>query len=61
MPREDDTEEALAQRLRDYHEKTNPVLEVFGRKEYVVTVDARGSKQEVQREIRKALGLPLDA
>jgi adenylate kinase len=61
VPREDDTEEALAQRLRDYHEKTNPVLEVFGRKEYVVTIDARGSKQDVQRELRKALGLPLDA
>jgi adenylate kinase len=59
VPREDDTEEALAQRLRDYHEKTNPVLEVFGRKEYVATIDARGSKDEVQREIRKALGLPL--
>jgi adenylate kinase len=61
VPREDDTEEALAQRVRDYHEKTNPVLEVFGRKEYVVTIDARGSKQDVQRELRKALGLPLDA
>jgi adenylate kinase len=60
VPREDDTEEALAQRVRDYHEKTNPVLEVFGRKEYVVTIDARGSKDEVQREVRKALGLPPD-
>src|SRR5215211_5435750 len=27
VAREDDTEEALAERLRDYHEKTNPVLE----------------------------------
>src|SRR5204863_3240196 len=26
VPREDDTEEALATRLREYHEKTNPVL-----------------------------------
>src|SRR5215469_7606314 len=34
------TEEALAVRLRDYHEKTNPVLELFARKEYVITVDA---------------------
>ena len=36
--REDDTEEALAVRLREYHEKTNPVLEIFRRKEYVITV-----------------------
>ena len=56
--REDDTEEALAVRLREYHEKTDPVLELFARKEYVVTVDARRSKEEVQQEIREALHLP---
>jgi adenylate kinase len=56
--REDDTEEALAVRLRDYHQKTNPVLDIFRRKEYVVSVDARGSKDEVQQAIRKDLGLP---
>jgi len=34
------------------------VLEIFRRKEYVVTVDTRGDKEDVQDEIRKALGLP---
>src|SRR5690606_14539042 len=34
--RSDDTEEALANRLRDYHDKTDPVLELFRRKEFVV-------------------------
>jgi adenylate kinase len=58
VTREDDTEAALAVRLREYHEKTNPVLEIFRRKEYVVTVDARPPKQEVQQEIRKQLDLP---
>src|ERR1700716_1005631 len=29
ITREDDTEEALAVRLRDYHDQTNPVLEIF--------------------------------
>jgi adenylate kinase len=56
--REDDTEEALAVRLREYHEKTNPVLAIFRRKEYVVTVDARPSPEEIQQEIRKRLNLP---
>src|ERR1700761_8896063 len=51
--REDDTEEALAVRLREYHEKTNPVLDIFRRKEYVVTVDARPDRETVQQEIRK--------
>jgi hypothetical protein len=46
--REDDTEEALAVRLREYHEKTNPVLEIFRRKEYVITVDSRPVQQARQ-------------
>jgi len=58
VTREDDTEEALAVRLREYHEKTNPVLEIFRRKEYVVTVDARPPREQIQREIRKQLDLP---
>jgi adenylate kinase len=56
--REDDTEEALAVRLREYHEKTNPVLEIFRRKEYVITVDSRPAQQQVQQAIRDKLGLP---
>jgi adenylate kinase len=55
--REDDTEEALAVRLREYHEKTNPVLDIFRRKEYVVMVDTRPPKEQVQQTIRDKLGL----
>ena len=58
VKREDDTEEALAVRLREYHSKTNPVLDIFRRKEYVVTIDATKSKEEVQQAIRAALHLP---
>jgi len=58
VTREDDTEEALAARLRDYHEKTDPVLDLFRRKECVVTVDARPDKATVQQVIRQQLGLP---
>jgi adenylate kinase len=56
--REDDNEAALAVRLKDYHEKTNPVLDLFRRKEYVITVDAQPGAQEIQQEIRRQLGLP---
>src|SRR5690349_4879704 len=55
VAREDDTEEALATRLREYHAKTDPILELFARKEFVVTVDARPDKATVQREIRDRL------
>jgi adenylate kinase len=58
VTREDDTEEALAVRLRDYHEYTNPALDLFRRKEYVITVDARPAPEVVQRTIRQRLGLP---
>ena len=58
VTREDDTEQALAVRLAEYHEKTNPVLEIFRRKEYVVTVDARPAPELIRQEIRKHLDLP---
>jgi adenylate kinase len=58
VPREDDTEAALAVRLREYHEKTNPVLAIFGRKEYVATIDAAPGREQIQQEIRARLGLP---
>jgi adenylate kinase len=58
ITREDDTEEALAVRLRDYHDQTNPVLEIFRRKEYVYTADARPAPEVIQQQIRERLGLP---
>jgi adenylate kinase len=58
VAREDDTEEALAVRLRDYHEKTDPVLDLFRRKEYVAVIDATASKNEIQQVIRDKFGLP---
>ena len=56
--RDDDTEQALEVRLREFHEKTRPVLELFRQKETVVTVDAMPSREDVQQEIRSRLGLP---
>ncbi|MFI6480051.1 adenylate kinase family protein [Nonomuraea sp. NPDC050663] len=57
VQRADDTEEALAERLRIYDEKTNPILDLLRRKEYVFTVDAAQSVDEVQTSIREKLGL----
>ena len=58
VTRDDDTPEALAARLRDYYEKTRPVLQLFRRKEVVHDVDAQPSTEEVQAAIRTTLGLP---
>jgi adenylate kinase len=56
--REDDTAEALAARLRDYHLKTNPVLDLFRRKEFVVSIDARPDRARVFQVITQKLNLP---
>jgi adenylate kinase len=57
VARADDTHEALRARLADYHEKTEPILELFRRKELVVAVDGTRGVDEVQAEIRSRLGL----
>ncbi|MFI6734774.1 adenylate kinase family protein [Nonomuraea sp. NPDC050451] len=58
VTRADDTPDALARRLRDYHSKIDPVVELFRGKEYVMTVDAREDKATVQRTIRTRFNLP---
>jgi adenylate kinase len=56
--RDDDNPEALAVRLKEYREKTKPVIEIFQRKEFVVTIDATRSIPEVQASIRDHFHLP---
>jgi adenylate kinase len=57
VARDDDTPEATRQRLHDYHTATAPILELFGGKELVVTVDGTRAIMEVQTDIRGRLGL----
>lgn len=61
VTRPDDTPDALAARLADYHEKTRPIIELFDAKETVAHIDATHSVDDVQREIRERFGLPLPA
>jgi adenylate kinase len=58
VARADDTPEAVQGRLADYHAKTKPILDVFRKKELVISVDGSRSVDEIQREIRSRLGLP---
>jgi adenylate kinase len=57
VARADDTPQAVQGRLRDYHEKTRPVLDLFRAKEVIVAVDATGSAAQVQAAICAQLGL----
>jgi adenylate kinase len=56
VARADDTPAAIEGRLRDYHDKTRPVLELFRAKEVVVAVDATGPAAQVQAAIHDQLG-----
>jgi len=58
LAREDDTPEALEVRIGEYHRRTKPVLDLFRRKEYVVSVDATRSRHEVFAAILERLRLP---
>jgi adenylate kinase len=57
IAREDDTKEALATRLANYHAQTQPILELFERKEFVARIDASRPVEQVQDDVRAALGL----
>jgi adenylate kinase len=55
IARSDDTPEAVQARLQDYHTKTQPILELFRRKELVVIVDGTRPADEVQKDLRRLL------
>lgn len=55
ISRPDDTPEAIADRLQDYHTKTEPVLDLFRQKELVLDIDGRMSPEEIHHEIRSRL------
>jgi adenylate kinase len=59
VSRDDDTEESIRTRLADFHAKTKPVLDLFARKELIITVDGTQDIEKVQAQIRGKLGLPV--
>jgi len=61
VTRADDSEAVIQKRLDDYHAKTVPTLELFRRKELIVTVDGTFTPDVVQAEIQRRLGVNLKA
>jgi adenylate kinase len=61
VTRADDNPEAVRGRLKDYHDKTEPILELFRRKGLVVAVDGTKPAADVQAETRRRLGLTSTA
>jgi len=57
--RSDDNEAVVHERLRDYHDKTQPIVDLFRRKELVVVVDGTCPPRDVHDEIRQKLNLSI--
>ncbi len=55
--RADDNQDALMIRLREYHEKTKPLLELYGKLGMLITVDANRSISEIYADVKRQLGL----
>ena len=55
--RADDNEDAIRGRLKDYHEKTAPIIDLFRKKELVVVADGTRPPPDVQGRIRTQLKL----
>jgi len=56
--RPDDTEAVLSKRLREYHDKTAPLVDYYERLGLVRRIDAVGSLHDVSRRILTVLGVP---
>ena len=55
--REDDTEEVIKKRLQIYHQETEPLLHIFEQRGLLAEVSGRGTVEEVDSDIKKALNL----
>jgi len=55
--RADDNPEALRVRLREYHDKTKPLLDLYGEKDMLITVDGSKSISEVYTTLAREIGL----
>lgn len=53
--RSDDTEDAITRRLALYEEQTAPLLDWFGQRDLLVTVDGMGEEDEVFARLEEAI------
>ncbi|MBI2686490.1 MAG: nucleoside monophosphate kinase [Acidobacteria bacterium] len=57
--RADDNPDALMIRLREYHEKTKPLLDLYAKLGMLITVDANRSISDIYADVRQQLNLPM--
>jgi adenylate kinase len=54
--RDDDQEATIRQRLKTYHDQTSPLIEYYGKANIVRMIDGTKSMEDVQADIKKAIG-----
>ncbi len=59
LAREDDNEQAVSQRLSEFHANTKPLLDIFDKKGLVARIDASDSPNEVEQRLHERLGLAV--
>ena len=57
MQRADDTEETVKERLKIYHEQTEPIKDYYAQKGKLVTAYGQDEIPDTTMEVFKALGL----
>src|SRR5262245_54722109 len=57
IQRGDDNEAAVRARIREYREKTQPIVDFFRRKASVIVADGTGTPDEIQADLRRQLKL----
>jgi adenylate kinase len=55
--RADDVPEVIANRLKVYHQETQPILDHYQNEGKLVTIDGHGSTDQVYARIKQALGV----
>jgi adenylate kinase len=55
--RADDNASAVHARLKDYHEKTQPIVDLFRQKELVVVADGTQDPETIHKDLRRQLKL----
>lgn len=53
--REDDTKDLIAERLKNYHEQTNPILVYYKNKGLLKEINGTGTIEQIQQELTKAV------
>jgi len=56
IQRDDDTEEAIRNRLQEYHEQTEPLKDYYEERGILVTVDASQDIDQVTEDVLQAVG-----